>query len=600
VNGETNLVGVKLGNYLLQRVIGRGHTGVVYLAIDEALLRPTAVKVLTHTPADYDPKTWFLSEARNVARLNHSSVVQIYSVARHGGHRYIAMEYVDGASADVVVARQGPFSPERATAVILQVANALELAHNAGIIHRDVKPANILIKSDGTAKLGDFGMAISAVRASQETARAGTPHYFAPEIWRGEPSSVASDLYALGATYYHLLSGRPPFMAPTLAELMTVHQQHEIPPLTLPPAVAAACMRLVQRCMARSPADRPRSAQEVAWEARGILRDLESIARGEVPARRSRSREMRAFTLPPADATWQAAGFQHEPFGALDGGEPPYRGAPFDGAKRRLLARLAGGGAVLLAGAGGSGRTTLARSALAAWAGPRALLTLDTFDERSDSLIERVARAFGAVASSAIGGAAIEELLDLFGPAVAAGQGPLAVIDGVRPGSRAAAELAQLARAARHTRCFSLLVTGDAALAGPLLEDEADEATVELSPLPMSQVHRYLTAWLSSCRHPEAPPLVISVDAALLLGVSASGNLTQLNELARSAVLAHPAGVLTSWDAWRCTGEGPLEAEAARPVPGQWPTAEVLTLLNHVRRVARLGERGAPLHPGPD
>ena len=141
-----HLAGLKLGNYRLRRVLGRGNMGVVYLATDEALLRPTAVKVLTWSPAEHDPEAWFLAEARNVARLNHPSVVQIYSVARHGPYCYIAMEYIEGVAADALVQSDGPFSAERATEVILQLAAALELAHASGIIHRDVKPGNILIR----------------------------------------------------------------------------------------------------------------------------------------------------------------------------------------------------------------------------------------------------------------------------------------------------------------------------------------------------------------------------------------------------------------------------------------------------------------------
>jgi len=172
VTDALQLAGLKLGNYRLVRVLGRGNMGVVYLATDEALLRPTAVKVLTWSPAEHDPEAWFLAEARNVAKLNHPSVVQIYSVARHGSYRYIAMEYVAGVSADARVSELGPFAAEQATEVILQLAAALELAHTSGIIHRDVKPGNILINGDGAAKLGDFGMAISARRAQAPAVRA--------------------------------------------------------------------------------------------------------------------------------------------------------------------------------------------------------------------------------------------------------------------------------------------------------------------------------------------------------------------------------------------------------------------------------------------
>ena len=304
-----NLAGAKLGNYRLLRMLGRGNMGVVYLATDEALLRPTAVKVLTWSPAEHDPEAWFLAEARSVARLNHPSVVQIYSVARHGPHRYIAMEYVEGVSADVMVARKGPFSAERATEVILQLAAALELAHASGIIHRDVKPGNILIKGDGTAKLGDFGMAVSALRTPRHEIRAGTPHYFAPEIWRGEPATIATDIYALGATYYYLLTGRPPLDGATIAGLSVAHQRQEVvAPPEMAADVAAACMRVVRRCMAKVAIERFESARAVAWEARGVLRELESP--GMSPPGESRGRRPATFppTLREPDPAWQARG----------------------------------------------------------------------------------------------------------------------------------------------------------------------------------------------------------------------------------------------------------------------------------------------------
>src|SRR5512145_3429257 len=140
-----SLVGAKLGNYRLERRLGRGRMGVVYLARDEALLRPTAVKILSWAMPEsqgQDPEAWFIAEARNVARVNHPHVVQIYGVARHGNHCYIAMEYVDGATADAWVARNGPFSVERATELLIQTSSALQAAHEAGIVHRDIKPEN--------------------------------------------------------------------------------------------------------------------------------------------------------------------------------------------------------------------------------------------------------------------------------------------------------------------------------------------------------------------------------------------------------------------------------------------------------------------------
>src|SRR5689334_13880860 len=188
----TSLAGVKLGNYRLERLIGRGRMGVVYLAKDEALLRPTAIKVLSWRVAEangHDPVQWFLSEARLVARINHPRVVQIYGAARHADLCYIAMEYVAGESAEALVARAGPMSPQAATEILLQAATALQAAHASGVVHRDVKPGNLLVGAGQVTKLGDFGIAMGPPDVdpnSRRRLRVGTPHYTAPEIWRGE------------------------------------------------------------------------------------------------------------------------------------------------------------------------------------------------------------------------------------------------------------------------------------------------------------------------------------------------------------------------------------------------------------------------------
>ena len=591
-----NLAGAKLGNYRLLRVLGRGNMGVVYLATDEALLSPTAVKVLTWSPAEHDPEAWFLAEARSVAQLNHPSVVQIYSVARHGPHRYIAMEYVEGVSADVMVSRKGPFSAERATEVILQLAAALELAHASGIIHRDVKPANILIKGDGAAKLGDFGMAVSALRAPHNEIRAGTPHYFAPEIWRGEPATIATDLYALGATYYYLLTGRPPLDGSTIAGLSAAHQRQEVvAPPELAAEVTAPCMRLVRRCMAKSPAERYESARAVAWDARGVLRELESpwLIAHEAGARR-------ADTAPPslreADPAWQARGFRFEPFIDLDPSEPPYRGAPFDVLRSEIAARIAASGATLIiAGAPGSGRSVLARSMLAASPGPRAYVDIG-HAARAGGVIQRIARAFGAVASATTtANPEIEGLLEVLAGAPPAAGTPLIVIDGVVPGTRATAEVAVLSRAARATRYFSLLVVGPAELSTELGGSIPATAVVTVPALTPQQIRHYLDSWLRATRPAGAPPLIITVDAALIAGHRASGSLDQLNALARQMIIAG-GPIITSWDAWTAVDDGHRTTRPAEPParPAGWPTPEVLRLINHCRVAAGLAQRSPP------
>jgi hypothetical protein len=536
-----SLAGVKLGNYRLGRILGRGNMGVVYLATDEALLRPTAVKVLAWSPSEIDPETWFLAEARSVARLNHPSVIQIYSVARHGPYCYIAMEYVEGVSADVMIQRGGVFSAERATEVMLQVIEALTLAHAADLIHRDIKPGNVLIRPDGMAKLGDFGMAVSAAARGP---RAGTPHYFAPEIWRNEPASVASDLYAFGASYFYLLTGRPPFDVPTLGELSAAHLGHEV---AIPAGMSDACAVVIRRCMAKLPGDRPASAREVGWELRGVLRALS--------------------TRPPRRATLdETGGFTREPFSDLD--PAPYTGAPFDRVRAALAAALEPGATVVLAGAAGSGRSTLARAALAAHGEG---IYVEFEPGRRTGLLQRIARAFGAVASPARPATGeLEAVLDAIAAAPAA---PLIVVDGIR----APAELALLARAARTTRSFTLLIIG--------ARPDAHAIEIRVPPLAPGDVARYLTAWLLACQAPGAPPRIVSPDAGLVVGVRAEGNLARIHALARQ-MLATGGAVLTSWDAWAA------DDQSAGLRPRGWPTPSALALINTAR-----ADSGTPPRP---
>jgi serine/threonine protein kinase len=272
----TELIGTKLGNFVLESILGRGRMGIVYLARDEALRRPTAVKVLSWSIPRQDglnPEDWFLAEARAMAQINHPSVVQVYGVARHLGRCYIAMEYVAGSSAHACVARHGPMSSEVATTILVQAARALQAAHAAGVVHGDVKPENLIVAADGTAKLVDFGMARhGAAEPVAFPGRTGTPLYTAPELWRGDAPCQAADIYALGATYFYLMTRRPPLVGNDIPSLRAAHLGGAVPDFEqLVPGAHPACGHIVRRCLAKSAPDRYPSAEMLGRDALSVL-----------------------------------------------------------------------------------------------------------------------------------------------------------------------------------------------------------------------------------------------------------------------------------------------------------------------------------------
>jgi serine/threonine protein kinase len=601
VNAQS-LIGIKLGNFRLERLLGRGRMGIVYLAHDEALLRPTAVKILSWSlPAQHglDPEAWFLAEARNVARIDHPHVIRIYGVAKHAPHCYIAMEYVNGATADDWVSRHGPFSARRATEILLQAASALQAAHDAKIVHRDIKPGNLLIDAEGGAKLGDFGMAMSLSRdANREAARAGTPHYTAPEIWRGHVATPATDIYALGATFFYLLTGRPPFDASTLEELTDAHLHAPVPdPNDYAAAIPPGCHQLIERCMAKSAGDRYASAQVLGWEVRGVVRELNSLA--PAPRQVMRAEAERRRSSPAGEQRGsQPFGFRVEPFQSIEPLSAPAIGEPFRSTRDALRAALRDEAShcVLLSGAPGSGKTTLAQQLMAECMSAAPLAVVSN-DEPSKSLQQQVARAFGIVpllASRA--NAEIDGLLEELertqrGPASPA----WLVLDNLRPSRARLGELWVLMQAASKTKSFRMLV-----LATPELEDglaraatrerQVEPLRVSLPPLTPRQTLDYMAAWLQAVRTPSSPPVVITPDAALLVAHESGGSLVRINEIARAMLQrawSERRLVLSSWDAWSAAREVAAPgAPAQRARPRDWPTKQVLEILNAERHAA--------------
>ena len=250
--------------------------GVVYQAFDEALQRKAALKVLhwrVPGPPGENPLDWLLAEARHVARIRHPHVIRVYAVARHAGVAFIAMELVDGPSAEELVRRRGPLETRFALRLLADVASALHAAHEQGIIHRDVKPANILVEANGAPQLGDFGMAFSEKHgAAGRSTAVGTPHYLAPEQWQNTPATAQTDIFSLGATFFHLTSGRPPFEGETVNEVRQHCLLRPAPSLWgLRPELPEGVEALARSMLERDPARRPPSCLEIEKRARQLL-----------------------------------------------------------------------------------------------------------------------------------------------------------------------------------------------------------------------------------------------------------------------------------------------------------------------------------------
>lgn len=253
--------------YRLGGLLGQGGMGEVRLGHDERLGRPVAIKLLHPSmAADEGARRRFEDEARAAAQLVHPNAVSVFDTGEHDGTAYIVMECLPGRTLADEIA-EGPISAPRVRAVALQVLGALDAAHRAGVIHRDVKPGNILLTSDGTAKVGDFGIAKTA-EGLDHTATGmivGTPSYLAPERITGSPATARSDLYAVGVVLYEALAGAKPFgdRSP-LAFVAAV--QHEVPrPLgEVAPEADPALVAATERAMARDPAERFASASSMA------------------------------------------------------------------------------------------------------------------------------------------------------------------------------------------------------------------------------------------------------------------------------------------------------------------------------------------------
>ncbi|MDP6381224.1 MAG: protein kinase, partial [Phycisphaerae bacterium] len=264
------MIGRKIDSFEIQQRMGSGGFGVVYRAFDSDLERPVALKILPPNLARAGKHriNRFLREARSAARLSHPNVVTIHEIRPLKDTYYIVMEFIDGGSLDAVMAAQGvAFSPGEATRIIIDAARGLGHAHRRGIIHRDVKPGNIMLTGDGVVKVSDFGLARDVMQVDDIIPAgysAGTPHYMAPEQAVGEEPTAASDLYGLGTTYYTIIAGRPPYEADDDKQVVEMHRTLPPPdPRKYVPNLPGAIAGIIEKALAKVPADRYQSADEM-------------------------------------------------------------------------------------------------------------------------------------------------------------------------------------------------------------------------------------------------------------------------------------------------------------------------------------------------
>jgi serine/threonine-protein kinase len=271
----------ELPGYRIVRQLGRGSMGVVYLAEDVHLRRQVALKVLAPTLVDGELfRQRFDRESYNAASLDHPNIIPVYAAGQAAGALYIAMRYVAVGNLRALLETHGPLSLEQATSVIVAVADALDAAHAQGIIHRDVKPANILVDGRSGQEhyyLSDFGIAKSVSSSESLTSTGqilGTIDYIAPEQVQGKPVDGRADLYALGCVLYYCLTGAVPFHREDIAALMWAHVHEQPPRVTaqrpdLPPQID----HIMAKTMAKQPTDRYPTGQELAAALRAVTTD---------------------------------------------------------------------------------------------------------------------------------------------------------------------------------------------------------------------------------------------------------------------------------------------------------------------------------------
>lgn len=338
----------QIGKYAVVRELGRGGMGVVYEGFDPTLERAVAIKLVL---GEGDPAR-FLREAKAAAKVNSPNAVTVYDAGEHDGSPYLVMELVPGPSVGRLLAKRGRLDWRAATRAAASAARGLTAVHAAGLVHRDMKPSNLLVTRAGVVKVADFGLATFAAPGSAPSLTGdrvvGTPYYMAPEQCKGEPVDPRTDVYALGATYFHLLTGQAPYTGAYTVQILYAHCTDPVPdPRERAADVPERCAQIAMKAMAKAPADRFQSAAEMLSALGAALAEPdapESLSRPiELTSHAPRGTQPELLDLPP----------EEEPPAPDPGTEPPPRGRPI---RRRALFALP-----LVAAAVGAGGYALLR-----------------------------------------------------------------------------------------------------------------------------------------------------------------------------------------------------------------------------------------------
>jgi serine/threonine-protein kinase len=294
------------GRYQIESELGHGGMAEVYLGTDRVLGRPIAVKILSRQFArDGSFVARFRREAQAAAALNHPNVVSVFDTGSDDGTHFIVMEFVQGKTLAQVIRDDGPLLPDRAAEIAQAVAEALSFAHRAGIIHRDVKPGNIMLTRSGDVKVMDFGIAraTSNDTVTQTAAVLGTATYFSPEQAQGESVDARSDIYSLGVVLFEMLTGHPPFAGETPVSVAYKHVREDpVPPGRLNPDVPPELDAIVLKCLAKNPVNRYRTAHELAQDLGRLRSGLPVHATPLLPFEPTYvERATRATTVLPAE-----------------------------------------------------------------------------------------------------------------------------------------------------------------------------------------------------------------------------------------------------------------------------------------------------------